>query len=224
MTLLFTLCTFGKVRNSHIIFFITISSLHELAETLSPTQYVELLKAALYFQLKDLAEKCIKKISGIIDFDPLFLDGLRELSYWKDKSLGLKGLSELYDRCIFLLLSDPLRVILHPNMITCSESLIILVLQQDELKIKDESQLLLAIIGWLSAHPEKATVYRSILLKKLCFQSISTPDFKYVTIYYPNFFNPDEINRIMAFRNAVGSDVKSSREKLPDWYKFKSRK
>lgn len=182
------------------------------------------MKAALYFQLKDVAEQCIKRITGIIDYDPLFLDGLRALSYLKDKSLGLKGLSEFKEKYTALLLSEPLRVILHPNFTKCSADLIILLLQQSELKVKDESQLLLVIIAWLEAKKEERKLFRITLLKNLAFQNLSTADFRYAIIHYPNFFDEKEQKLILAYRNAVGNEVKFFRENLPEWYSTKTRK
>lgn len=201
-----------------------ISSLKQLDETLSPIQYIEVLKAALYFQLKDVAEQCIKRINGIIDYDPLFLDGLRTLSCLKDKSLGLKGLSEFKEKYTTLLLSEPLRVILHPNFTKCSADLVILLLQQTELKVKDESQLLLVIIAWLEAKKEERKLFRITLLKNLAFENVSTADFKYATIHYPNFFDEKEQKLFLAYRNAVGNEIKFFRDNLPEWYSTKTRK
>lgn len=215
--------TESNVNISYEGIYFMIRSLKVLEETFSPIQYVELLKAALHFQLKELAEKCIKRICLTSDYDPLFLDGLISLSYLTDKSMGLKGLAEFRDKCITLLTSDPLRVILHPNFINCSSDLIILLLQQIELKVKNESQLLLVIIAWLEAKPKERNLLRNTLLKNLAFQSISTSDFRYTVLHYPNFFHENEQKNILAYRNAVGSEIKFFRDNLPEWYNFKSR-
>lgn len=205
-------------------FILLFRSLKQLDDTLSPIQYIEVLKAALYFQLKRVAEQCIKRINGITDYDPLFLDGLSVLSNMKDKCLGLKGLTEFNNKYKNLLLSEPLRVILHPNFTKCSTDLVILLLQQSELKVRDESQLLIVLIAWLEAQREARKLFRTILLKNVAFQNISDLDFKYVIEHYPNFFNEDEKNIILAFRNAADPELKYFRDNLPEWYTAKTRK